>query len=226
MFPIPDIIRSLLLVLQVSKVVQLRIPVDSIDYWIGNISPRCALNIIYFNLTTDFTFNSTHDIPVMFTPLIHYPEFLSRIKYLQTHKSYNSFQRFLKAECYFSIVYYKMSPNYNTSPEDDYYIMGDWLSQIAYGFPYWLKYDLNSTYCLILYHGKDSKDQIKLWLGYTKEFSMALIFSPNRFTHTYTVYCRHPSTKFEVAVQSLASQTVSLDDQNFMDSCSGQYTFV
>jgi len=139
MLPISYIIRVLLLVLLKSRFVQLQIPVESIDYRIGNISPRCALNIIHFNFTTDFIFNSTHGIPVMFTPLIHVPDFFSGIKYFQTHKFYNSSQRFLKAECYFSIMYYKKPPNFNTSHEDDFYIMWDWLSRIAYGFPYFHK---------------------------------------------------------------------------------------
>jgi len=228
MFPISVIIRILLLVLLKSRFVQLRIPVESIDYWIGNISPRCALSIIYIKFTTDFTFNSTHDIPVMLIPLIHYPEFRSRIEYLQTHKFFNSSLRFLKAECYFSVIYYKTSPYYKRLPKDDSdnQIVRNWLSSIAYGFPYWEYFDSNSTYSLILYHGKDSNDKMKLWLGFTKEFSMALIFLPHRITHTYTVYCRHPSTKFEVAVQSVPSHTVSLVNQKFMNSCSGPYRFV
>jgi len=108
--------------------VQAQIPANSIDYWIGNISPRCVIKVIYFNFTKNFTFNSTHDIPVMFIPLTHYDSVSKYIQsprriYLQNHIFYNSSLRFQKAECYFSIIYYE----FINTPTDDSNILVDWI---------------------------------------------------------------------------------------------------
>jgi len=87
-----------------------QIQTNSIDYWIGNVSPKCAVNIIFYNFTGDFLFNSTYDIPIMLIPLTYYEnlEKKQRNIHLRKTKVYRSSFRFLKAECYFSIIYYKL----------------------------------------------------------------------------------------------------------------------
>jgi len=125
-----------------------QIQTSSIDYWIGNISPRCAVNIIYYNFTNDFIFNSTHNTPVMLVPLKYYNNFnrWPRQIYLMKTKYFNSSHRFPRAECYFSIIYYELSNHLkNTTSDDDPYILQDWLRYIAYGFPIRLS-DSNVTH--------------------------------------------------------------------------------
>jgi len=94
---------------------------DSIDYWIGNISPRCALKIIYYDFTmNNFIFNSTHDIPVMLVPIKYYHTWEPIVRYLRTHKFRNSSLRFLKAECYFSLIYYKLPEDFSNKLTQDF----------------------------------------------------------------------------------------------------------
>jgi len=88
------------------------IQTESLDYWIGSISPRCAINVIYYNLTNDFIFNSTYNIPVMFVPLPYYRDWHSRLTYLKHNKFFRSSLRFLRAECFFSVIYYKFSQSF------------------------------------------------------------------------------------------------------------------
>jgi len=131
-----------------------QIPTESLDYWIGCISPRCAINIIYYTLTNDFIFNSTYDIPVMFVPLTYFHRWYSRLSYyLQNHKFYSSSLRFPRAECFFSVIYYKFpqrSKFIGTSTENDRYILDKWMYHIAYGFPLYDYYSFTTytTFCI------------------------------------------------------------------------------
>jgi len=139
--------------------VQAQIPTNSMDYWIGNISPRCAVNIFYFNLTNDFIFNSVHNIPVTLSSLNFYHEYEEIKNYLRNHQFKNISLRFIKAECYFTILYCK---KLNDHSEDSYLnnsYVHTFIENIAYGFPDEELSDSNSTYCLILYHGSDSNDE-------------------------------------------------------------------
>jgi len=218
---------KIFLVLNIS-IVQSEIQTQSIDYWIGNISPRCAINIIYFNFTTDFSFTSTYHIPVIFIPLAHDPTLKARDGYFKKHKFYNASLRFMKSECYFSLIYYKIHPNLITTSLEDLTIIDTWISNIAYGFLYWPPYESNVTYCVVLYHGVESKvGSLTEWIGFRPEISLALIYlSPNRLNHGYTVYCRTPSTTVQVAGTSNEHDVISHVDQEFMDSCSNQFTVV
>jgi len=142
-----------------------QIPTDSIDYWIGNISPRCAINIIYYQLTNDFTFNSAHNIPVMLVPLKYYDTLKSRRKFLKN--LYNSSIRFMKAECYFSVLYYKPLNNDKISSNIDLMDINLFhlITHIAYGFIGSEKYDSNLTNCLILYYGNELNDEENTFQG-------------------------------------------------------------
>jgi len=55
---------------------------DSMDYWVGSISPRCVVNIIYLEGTNTFFFESSHGIPVVLIPL----ENTVRELYFTNHK--------------------------------------------------------------------------------------------------------------------------------------------
>jgi len=219
---------------------QAQIPTNSIDYWIGNISPRCVIKVIYFNFTKDFTFNSTHDIPLMFIPLTHYNSVYKyaqlgtyyrqtpRRIYVKNHIFHNNSLRFQKAECYFSIIYYK----FINTPTDDSDILADWVKFIANGFPTFRGHqtlDSNLTYCLILYHGTESNDTdytFKTLMKYTMEMNLALIYLSLNSMSGYNVYCKTPSFKLEVAAKNVVNQDNSVVDQKFMTICSSQYTFV
>jgi len=125
------------------------IQTESLDYWVGSISPRCAINIIYYNLTNDFIFNSTYNIPVMFVPLPYYRDWHSRLSYLKNNKFFSSSLRFLRAECFFSVIYYKLFQSFiSRSTKNDRYILDSWMSHIAYGFPYLYDYHSNTKFCI------------------------------------------------------------------------------
>jgi len=206
--------------------VQTQIPIESIDYWISNISPRCAINIIYFNFRNDFIFESTHEIPVMFVPLEYHHDMYTRFMYLIRNKFHNSSLRFFKAECYFSIIYYKVLESFTYTTKKDLGYLDDIMMQIAYGFPY-LYYDSNTTYSLILYNRNQSSDGgLQSILGTTFDLNVALVYVTNSSRYEYNVYCRTPSTAFEVAAVSLVNEDASIVDQNFTSACSAHYTFV
>jgi len=203
------------------------IPTDSVDYWIGNISPQCAINIIYFERTNDFIFNSVYTIPVLFVPLIFYQESEEFENYLGNHQFKNISLRFMKAECYFSILYYKLL---NDDSDDSnifnqlYYLV----TEIAYGFPDNNEFDSNSTYCLILYHRSKRNDEKKFYglMLSRMEMNLALVYLSNSSKRRYNVYCKTPSMKFQVAARNVVDKVVSIVDQKFMVTCSSQYTFV
>jgi len=206
--------------------VSARIPITSIDYWLGNISPRCAINIMYYNLTNDFKFNSTYDIPVMFVPLKYYPFWDLQI--LEDHQFSKSSLRFLKARCFFSLIYYKSS-SIRSDSEDDPYILDKWMTHIAYGFPYDYINPVisNVTFCLILYHGKEKTGGgLKSHVGRTLEMNAALVYLSKRSKRGYNVYCRTPSAVFKIAARNVTRKNTSIVDQKFMAACSSRYTFV
>jgi len=191
-------------------VIPAQIPTDTVDYWIGNISPRCAINILYFNFTNDFNFNATHNIPVMLAPLNYYPENKNKYDYLPNQKFYNSLLRFLKAECYFSILYYKLLNNSHTAASDDLFLYR-LVSFIADSFSKQDRPDstfkgftkntprLNSTFCLMLYYGSERKDEdsrFKTLIEKGIEMNLALVYLSNRSHSGYNVYCKRPSMKF------------------------------
>jgi len=204
------------------------IPTGSIDYWIGNISPRCAINIIYHAFSNDFNFSSTHNIPVMFVPLKSHNNSYSRRTNLRSTRFYNSSLRFLKAECYFSIIYYKLPQSLRSTTKNHPVVVQEWISHIAYGFPNLNKYESNTTYCLILYHENQSIDMDLKWnLGYGREMNVALIYLSNTSKNGYTVYCRTPDTTLQVAAHNfISSKGASTVNQKFMTACSSHYTHV
>jgi len=101
-----------------------QIPTGIVYYWIGTIFPRCAIHVLYFNLPNGFTFNSTHNTPVMLAPLTisYYLDNKNHYDYLPNHKFYNSLFRFMKAECYFCILYYKLFNNSDIAASDDFFV--------------------------------------------------------------------------------------------------------
>jgi len=204
------------------------IPTESIDYWIANVSSRCAIKIIYYKFTNDFKFGSTHEIPVVFVPLQYHHEPRQRFDYLLRHKFFNSSLRFLKAECHFSIIYYKLLESFPKTSEEHQFILDNLMTFIANGFPHWYKFDSNTTYCLILNHRNESNDVVGLQslLGTTRDMSIVLIYVSNSSSHGYTVYCRTPSTAFEVAAVNLVNKDASIVDRKFISSCSAHYKFV
>jgi len=90
---------------------QTSIPMDSMDYWVRPISPRCVVNIIYLQGTTNtFFFESSHGIPVVLIPL----ENTARDLYFANHKFSKIPVNQLKSECFFGIIHFKRplkSPN-------------------------------------------------------------------------------------------------------------------
>jgi len=236
----PNIFTLLVTMLVISVLTSLdvlaEIPTDSIDFWIGSISPRCAINIIYHNLTNDFIFKSTHGIPVMLIPLTYYNKSVSgmyyqkspRNIYLKNHIFHNNSLRFQKAECYFSVIYYKLSPSVINTPADDSDTLLNWINYIAYGFGYPRKHDSNLTYCLILYHGTESNDRdstFKTLMKFPMEMSLALIYLSKNSKIGYNVYCKTPSSKLQIAARNVVNEVASIVDQKFMTICSNQYTF-
>jgi len=205
--------------------VQTEIPTESIDYWIGNVSPRCAINIIYYNFTNDFSFESTHEIPVMFVPLEYHHDWEPRLKYLKHNNFFNSSLRFLKAECYFSIIYYKVLDSFTNRSEEDPIILDDLMGYIAYGFP--SSYESNTTHCLILYHTNVSNNGgLQSSEESTDDISVALVYVSNSSVCEYTVYCRTPSTVFEAAAVNLVNRDASIVNQKFISACTASYKFV
>jgi len=212
------------------------IPTESIDYWIGNISPRCTINIIYYEFSNDFILKSPNNIPVMWAPLKFYekpPEFyrtrgpFDYFNYMTSHKFYNSAMRFMKAECFFSILYYKLPKNFAHITTNNIYLY-DMITYIAYGFPNINEFESNSTYCLILYHGSERIDDIRFQkvVHDKREMNIALVYLPNSSKSGYNVYCKTPSMKFQLAAMNIANEVYSFVNQNFIITCSSQYTFV
>jgi len=230
MFAFSVILRNLLLTLLSTWMVRSQIKTNSIDYWIGNISPRCAINLIYHNFTTNLRFSSAHEIPIMLIPLKHIPDSSARYYYLRDHQFFNSSLIFMKAECYFSIIYYKPPKNYNNTAEEGPRILIAWISAISYGFPYWSKYTSNVTYCLLLHHGvgnESKKRRLITVLTTEREYSLALIYLSSNSTGGYTVYCKTPYRTFKAAAKIVANETTSsIINPNFIDSCSNNYPFV
>jgi len=207
--------------------IQAQIPTHSIDYWIGNISPRCAINIIYYKRTKNFTFKSSHNIPVMFAPIKYYSKLTDHGEYLQNHKFYDSSLRFLKAECYFSILYYK--PHSDEIKFKIDHFLFELVNYIAYGFPNYNTFDSNSTYCLILYHENELEEGDKRFYTlsvYRMEMNLALVFLSNVSNIRYNVYCKTPSLQFEVATKNVVNKFYSIVDQKFINVCSSQYKLV
>jgi len=193
-----------------------QIPTNSINYWIWNISPRCAINIIYYELTNDLVFNSVRNIPVMLAPVEnnHYIEYapsdhyLLRFKeYLENHKFYNISLRFMKAECYFSILYFKSPNNFDDPTSEDIYLYS-LINYIAHGFSYAPNTESNSTYCLILYHGTpltetETDYRLETINEQKREINLALVYLSNSSKTEYNVYCRTPSLTFQVAAYNV-----------------------
>jgi len=213
--------------------VQAQIPTESIDYWIRNISPRCVINVIYFEITKDFIFESTHNIPVMFV----LPKY-NRIgqfrrsynhKDLENHDFYDSALRFLKAECYFSILYYKLlNDDSDNTARNDIFLFA-MVNYMAYGFPNVNHFESNFTYCLILYHGRERNDEdirFKSLSTRKMEMNLALVYLSNSSKRGYNVYCKTPSMRFEIAAKNVRDEVHSIVDQKFIITCSSQYTFV
>jgi len=204
-------------------VVQSHIQTDSIDYWIGNISPRCAINIIYINFTNEFRFTSTHEVPVLFTRGIN----RDKVKY--NHSFFSSFLRFIKAECYFNIIYYKPHKNLKGTFIKDPRILFNWIYTIVYGARHWeVPSTSNVTYCLLLHHGAESKKEALIKTIATQtEYSLALIYLSSNSTRGYTVYCKTPYNTLKVAAKMVSNETTSsIINPNFIDSCSNKYPFV
>jgi len=205
------------------------IPTDSIDYWIGNISPRCAINIIYFEQTNDFIFNSVHNIPVLFLPLKFHNDTTANFDYLLEHQHRGISLRFMKAECYFSILYYKKLNNFDNDPSYDSKLNARYLKNvidfIAYGYPNY-NFDSNSTYCLILYHSSEWNDDFHFWISATMEMNLALVYLSNSSKSGYNFLCKTPSSKFQVSASNVVNKVTSIIDQKFMVTCSSRYTSV
>jgi len=211
---------------------QAQIPTDSIDYWIGNISPRCAISIIYFELTSDFIFKSAHNIPVMFVPLQYnrtkkLGKFYNYLD-LDEHKFFNGGIRFMKSECYFSVLHYKLLNDFENTTTDDIFLYKI-VTNTAHAFTNFHIYDSNSTYCLILYHGIERNDEdlrFEKLIKDNMEMNLALVYLSNNLKSGYNVYCKTPSMKFEVAARNVLNEVKSIVDQKFMEACSSQYTYV
>jgi len=195
---------------------------------------------MYFNFTNDFTFNSNPIIPVMLVPMNYYPENKNRHEYLQNHKFFNSLFRFMKAQCYFSILYYKQLNLFDTAASDDLFlhrlvtfIAGGFYKSHEPGQTWSVDLvnipQLNSTFCLILYYGSERNDEdskFKTLLQVATETNLALVYLSNRSRSGYNVYCKTPSLKFQVAAWNAVNKINSIVDQEFMVACSSQYTFI
>jgi len=207
-----------------------QIPTSSIDYWIGNISPRCAIHIIYDELTNDFTFHSTYNIPLMLVSLKFYRTKSTEYSYyLRHHKFYHGSLRFMKAECHFSVLYYKMLYDLDESFVD-YKVLYDLIGFTIYSYSSHLSFPfLSSTYCLILSHvskwnEKDYKSDILL--TQTMEMKVAIVFLSDSLKSGYNVYCKTPSMKFQVGAWNVVDKVHSIVNHKFMITCSSLYTFV
>jgi len=226
-------------VLMSSLEVPAQIPTDTVDHWIENISPKCAIYILYFNFTNDFHFNSTHAVPVMLAPLNYSPENKNYHDYLPNQKFYNSLLRFMKAECYFSILYYKLMINVATAGSDDLFLYR-LVTFIFNGFFKKSKPDqtwavnlintpnVNSTFCLVLYYGRDMQDEdsrFKTLIQKGREMNLALVYLSNSSTSRYNVYCKTPS-KLQVLPWNVLNEVKSIVDQKFMVACSSKYTAI
>jgi len=217
---------------QYSLKVQAQFPTDSIDYWIGSISPRCAVYIIYYKLTSDFIFNSTHNIPVMFVPLQYnrtkkIGKFVNHLD-LNKHKFYGSGLSFMKSECYFSILYCKLLNDFDNKTTNDIFLY-EIVSYIAYGFPNVRQFESNLTSCLILYHGTERNDEdlrFQILIRHKSEMNLPLVYLSNSSKSGCNVYCKTPSMKFQVAAWNVVKEVYSIVDQKFILTCSSQYMFV
>jgi len=193
-----------------------QIPTDSIDYWIGNISPRCAINIIYLNFRNDFTFNSAHNIPVMLVPIEYHFKIERFNNHLINQKFRGSSLRFMKAECYFSILY----DNQNTF----YQLLYALLFNMAYGVPNYSIFDSNWTYCLALYRGNEIDDVVfNSLLGFQMAINLALVIFTSKIR--YNVYCK-TSEKFEFATSNIGNEEFSIVDPKFTSACLSQHKLV
>jgi len=214
------------------------IPTNSIDYWIGNISPRCLINMIYHEHTRDLVFNSTGIIPVRLVTLQYYSKARSD-KYhfdLFTHQYYDLSLRFLNVECYFSILYYKplntLDYTYDANTRqlhenDDY--LNEVIQFIAHGFKNIFKWYSKLTYVLILYHGRDRNDEKIRFIGILRnelEMNLGVVYLSNSSKNGYDVYCRTPSLKFDLAARNVVNEVYSIVDEKFLIACSSQYTIV
>jgi len=208
-------------------------PTSSFDFWIKNISPRCAISLIYYKITDRFTFNSIHNIPVMLVPLKYYRTRSGQLLYSKNHKFYNSSARLIKAECYFSILNYKLRNNFAKTVQDDLFLYRLVQYIVGFGFPAYklehTNFDSNSTYCLILYHGIERNDEdlrFEALIQEKMEMNLALVYLSKASKRGYNVYCRTPFLKFQVAAFNATNELNSIIDQKFMVTCSSTYEFV
>jgi len=112
------------------------------------------------------------------------------------------------------VIYYKLPQIFSNTPTKDLRILELWISLIAYGFPYFNKYESNATFYLKLYHGNESNEGgLKSYFGITMEINVALICVSNSSKYRHHVYCRTPPTAFEVAAMNLVNKDASFVDQ-------------
>jgi len=198
-----------------------------------NISPRCVIKVIYFNFSFNFSFNSYHKIPVILVPLDH-TSVMSlghRGPYLYYHKLNKFSRKFLKTECYFSIISYK--PEIYVSSD---LILKNIIKYISYShstFDKKTETPSNATYTLILYYGDEPN--FNYYKGrlpnYAHKVNLAMIRLSESSKHGYAVFCRSPSDTMVKAanIHDNTSKTflsVSNVNEGFLDSCAKDYKYV
>jgi len=205
---------------------QTSIPMDSMDYWVRPISPRCVVNIIYLQGTTNtFFFESSHGIPVVFIPL----ENTARELYFANHKFSKIPVNQLKAECFFGIIHYKRplkSPNKKQGgffiPRDrDGDILRPILEHIAYRNKEPKVYLSSVSFTLLLYYGDEFDEpgfKQNLDLSSLTELALIHMTEPSR-KNGYSVWCKQNGT-FAITLQSVTmSNSLSVVNQEFFNYC-------
>jgi len=121
---------------------------------LGNIPKRCVVHVMYFRNTNDFSFISLHTIPIMWDDVDINNAKISNFKPQHTFHKWSL--KFLKAQCFFTIIYYKRPLLELDMNQKDPGILNSWITNTAYGYGVLEGYPSNLTYCLILYHQRES----------------------------------------------------------------------
>jgi len=206
---------------------------NSMDYWIRNIPPRSVIRIVYFESTNDFSFHALYNIPVIFVPILD-PKARSGQKPAKRPRKKSNFRnsslKFMKAECYFSILYYKRtftySPVQKSYTENVAGILQGWINGRSFSQQYLTEQRDNHpkpistiTHCLILVHGnKFDVSSISEELIFTKVFHVILVQIKHSSNYAYMVLCGRylPATKIPQEVDPTQKDIIS---STFLVSC-------
>jgi len=197
------------------------IPINNIDYWIGSISPRCVVNIIYARNTDEFTFRSSRDVPVTLIPLEHNN---TNVTFWDNHKFSRWSFAILNPECYYSLILYKRSTQ-ESKLHDNQATLLLWIRFIAHSVG---TEPFDFRFSLLLYYGNEkSSKKLRHELEGFNIPALTIIYLAEDSRNVYKIWCKQNETFSSVFTeQNIRHQITSvLNIKELFRVCSEQAFF-